>query len=274
MAAQNIQFLDGNLLLSRVAMIAETTPPISTLFGNLPGGNTKAISRNVENFEGLSAREGVAEGSGSIFRVDLGASSLISNIVMIFNGLPPERSVEFVAVPVSALDQSTDYLGLQTFKGWRAGNEVFYLHLNPAHQSQFWHLIFIGSPLTLTDGFMGGAVNVNSAISAGLSHQTVDPSQITYADSGRAYAVRRSTYQRVGSLTLPFLNRSQVQEFKRFSDRMGLTEPFWVAIDPENFWDGPAFGASFGAYRFGTMPAFSHNFKANFSASFELREVL
>ena len=275
MAIQDIQFIDNNLMLSRLAMINNAAPPISTLFGNLPGGNTATVSSSSISAEGLSAREGIVETSAAIFKVDLGADKATSNIICIFNGLQLSRTVELVAVPIADPTQGVDYSGLETYKGWRAGPEIFYLNVEPSKVSRYWHLLFIGGmSLELSDIFVGQSVNVNSAISSGLAHQTNDPSQITYADSGRAYAVRRPLYQVVNSLTLPFLDRGQVTEFKRFSERKGLTEPFWVAIDPANLWDGPSFGATFGAYRFASMPNFSHAFLDKFNVSFSLREVL
>ena len=155
---------------------------------------------------------------------------------------------------------------------------MYYFHVPAGTGSREWALVRMRAgdhdKFSLWDSFIGQGIKVNSTISAGLSYQLVDPSLIGYSDSGRQYSVRKPKYYQISGLNLPFINRSQRSAMMRFYEQKGVTEPFWVSLDPDNKWDGPAFGPSFGAYRFEGPPAFTHNFLDKFSVSMSLREAL
>ena len=271
---QNIQFMMNNFLLGQPPSINGDDIPISTMFeGSNQGVNVAGETQNLSNL--ITRSKENFSGNCRVFSIDLGEPRPPQNLIAIFKGLDLGKNSEMILAE-TPVPTATDLAGINLHHGWRAGPEVYYCHLVSPQPAQYWKLIFLGEEMDqdLTDIFFGGSVEVEAAVSVGITHNVVDPSQLTYVDSGRAYAIRRPQYQVVSGIRLPFLNRQQVTAFKNFSNSKGITEPFWVSIDPQNLWDGPAFSATFGAYRFDGMPVFNHEFLDKFSASFSLREAL
>ena len=272
---QNIQFMMNNFLLGQTPSINGADIPISTMFEGT-NQNTTPIAGQTQRLTNLMTRSGESfSGNCRVFSIDLGEAQLPQNLIAIFKDLDLSKKSEMILAETPN-PTVTDLSGIKLYYSWRAGPEIYYCHLENPQSARYWKMIFVGEEMdqSLTDIFFGGSVNVEAAVSAGITHNVVDPSQLTYVDSGRAYAIRRPQYQVVSGIRLPFLNRQQVTAFKNFSNSKGITEPFWVSIDPQNLWDGPAFSATFGAYRFDGMPVFNHEFLDKFSASFSLREAL
>ena len=273
MALQEVQFIDDNFVLDANAQINGRAAPVSTLFEAPHDRELVPVNLLTKSVSNLRVNDENVSISAHVLQIDLGNSRSPTNLIMVFKGLALDRLPELFVAPVPSLSTS-NYSGIYAYRGWRAGAEIFYLYVNPTAESRYWHAIFTSNPGALTDTFLGGSASVNQVVSKGLNHKVYDPSQFVYSDSGRFYAVRRPKYQTITNLRLPFLDRRQVTALKQFSEKKGITEPFWISIDPDNRWDGPSFGATFGAYRFDTMPTFSHAFLDKFTATFNLREVL
>ena len=264
--------MDKNFGLLSGTSVNSSTLPISTMYGGLPGGSTSPVSSGALASISIPARDGTTySGAAQQFTIAFSSrqspTNLIVNLEAAISG-----THDLIAVDSgpSGINTATRYYA------WPVSDRMYYAHMPRSAASATWSLIFTGvsSAISLADIFIGDAISVDSPIASGLSHTIVDPSIITYADSGRAYALKKSQYQTIDGLRLSYLSRSQVTALKTFSEDKGLVDPFWVALDPANKWDGPAFGASFGAYVFSSMPLFTHDFKDKFTASFSLREAL
>lgn len=280
MALQQIQFLDGNLLNNAGVKINGDVPSISTLFEGSLDYEPMEIGMYRGSFVNLDEFAGVL--NYGAFEIDLGFVWRPTNIVLVLKKPRNFRvGADFFIAPGKFSNQ-VDFERTKVSRVHIAGEEpervTLYGHIEGTESARYWYVFrqdFLATEVfSLVDGFLGGAVDVQSTISAGLNYQLMDPSILTYTDSGRAYAIRKPKYHMISGLNLPFLSRNQREEIMRFYNRKGITEPFWVAMDPENKWDGPAFGASFGIYRFASPPSFQHNFRDKFSVSMQLREAL
>lgn len=285
MALQEIQFLNENYMVeSGVRLGSGARARVSAMLGGSaqPGLSNDFGSAPISNLNGES-------GSFGIIRIDLGTIRAPDNFFVFIaraNGVMDDFG-RYVIVPSKT--SQTNFQGVTGYELHEVGSQVlggedppdvrmYYYHLPDDAASQQWSVIRIGvgshDDFALWDTFLGQSVRVRSTISAGLSYQLVDPSLVTYSDSGRQYSVRKPKYYQISGLNLPFVNRHQRTALMQFYELKGVTEPFWVAMDPEDHWDGPSFGPSFGAYRFDGAPAFTHNFLDKFSISLSLREAL
>ena len=273
MSLQNIQFLDTNFATLTGTTIGSSTPPVSTLYGGQPGDPSSPLSSGSLASVSIPYRDGSTySGAAQQFTITFQSAQQPANLIVTLDD-PITIAHELVLIDAgpSAINTAKRYYA------WPVNDRTYYVYVPKPSASTTWTLIFIGgltAAVTMTDIFIGSSVAVDAPIASGLSHSIVDPSIITYADSGRAYAVKKTQYQTVSGLRLAYLDRHQVTALKTFSEAKGLTDPFWIAIDPDNKWDGPAFGMSFGAYVFSAMPTFTHDFLDRFTASFSLREAL
>ena len=278
--SNHIQFLDGNLLTTTGSTVNTTTPPVSSLYEGAPNQTPTPVTSTTLSSLSIDLRDGTTySGAAQLFAVAPVAA--VAPAV----DVPPSNVVVTLSADIDegddtafiVLDKSSSAFGsARRWYGWQVSPRVFYAYLPDDVVSTAWSLVFTGqsSPIMMSDIFFGSAVDLSTGVSKGLSHQVIDPSVITYADSGRAYAVRKALYQTVNNIRLSYLRRHQIRELKLFSERKGVTEPFWAVMDPENHWDGPSFGATYGAYTFTSMPRFTHDFLDRFTAGFDLREAL
>ena len=281
MALQKIQFLDGNYLVNSGARINYELPGISTMFEGPPDFERKELQMQRAELSNFVIRR-----PGQVFgllEVDLGFRGRPSNVVLVMKK-PLDYDIEGTPYYIAGAStrERRNFLDVDTYEIHIAGDEpeqsMYYGYIPDGPAYRFWYIVrenpVDSDDFYFIDGFLGNAVNVQSTISAGLNYQLIDPSILTYTDSGRGYAIRKPKYHMVSGLNLPYLSRGQREEMMRFYNRKGTTEPFWVAMDPENKWDGPAMGMSFGAYRFNSPPNVQHNFRDKFSISMQLREAL
>ena len=238
---------------------------------------------SISNLNGMS-------GSYGLLGVNFTTARTFENVFLFIareNGVNDEFG-DFYIVPRTSTSQR-NFQGVTAYQLHQIGSQViggmdpptvqmYYFHMPEEISSRYWAIIRAQSGtqsrFSLWDSFVGNGIKVNSTISAGLNYQLVDPSLIGYSDSGRQYSVRKPKYYQISSLNLPFIGRNQRSALMRFYEQKGVTEPFWVSLDPDNKWDGPAFGPSFGAYRFEAPPSFTHDFLDKFSVSMSLREAL
>ena len=288
MSLQEIQFLNENYMAGRDARLgAGAVPRVSPMLG----GNT-AFAEGFA-FSSLTVSN-LGDLGNTVVAIDinLGLPQSPDNFFFFIarehGGTAGEAFGQFYIAPRTSSRQ-TNFEGVSVYKLHSVGSQVlggddppivqmYYYHLTEEVRSSQWLLIVTGTTgsgdLSLWDSFIGKSVQVRSTISSGLNYQLVDPSLIGYSDSGRQYSVRKPKYYQISSLNLPFINRNQRSALMRFYEQKGVTEPFWVAMDPDDHWDGPAFGPSFGAYRFESPPSFTHDFLDKFSVSMSLREAL
>ena len=268
-SSNHIQFLDDNFLTNSSSTINSSAAPVSTLYGGSPGVATSPTASAALASFSTKLRDGTDfSGASQLFTVALSSSQSVSNIVI---NLSDDIDTNIVVLDSG----SSGFASASRYNGWRIAPDMYYVYLPSSASSATWSIVFTtSSSVSISDIFFGSSVDLNTPLSRGFSHSVVDPSVITYADSGRAYSVLKAKYQTISGITLSYLNRHQINALKEFSEDKGLTEPFWAVLDPENKWDGPAFGMSFGAYTFSSMPVFAHDFLDKFSASFDLREGL
>lgn len=270
----NFQFLDQNFATVTGTTVNASQPRISTMYGGQPGdpSSSSPSSGALASISTFYRDGSVYSGSAQQFTISFSAPRAPSNfIIKLAFSVTGSHEVVIFDAGISGLNAA------KRIYAWPVNENMYYAYVPEPTPSNIWTVVFIGvgsQTLMLDDLFIGDAVAVNSPVATGLSHTTVDPSIITYADSGRAYAVKKTQYQTISSLRLPYLNRHQVTAFKSFSEVKGLTDPFWISMDPMNDWDGPSFGMSFGAYTFSSIPTFTHDFLDKFTASFSLREAL
>ena len=129
-------------------------------------------------------------------------------------------------------------------------------------------------PCELRDIFVGETVDLDRPPARGLSHQSVDLSQVFQAESGREYFLEKPVYQTINGIEFPLMKNYQVSALKIWSDRIGISTPFFAVLDPSGKWDGPSFGASFGFFRLVDLPVFTHQFTSYWSTTLNLKEVL
>ena len=288
MALQQIQFLDENFMAEDGTRVGGgSRPRVSAMLGG-SGSSLSALefefgAANVSNLNGQGGAYGIAHIQFSSAR----APENVFIFVAREHGVSTDFG-DFYFVPTSSSSQ-TNFQGVAAYQMHEIGSQViggmdppdvrmYYFHLPDGTSSRTWALVRAGGgtqdDFSLWDSFIGNPIQVKSTISSGLSYQLIDPSLIGYSDSGRQYSVRKPKFYQISGLNLPYIGRNQRSALMRFYEQKGVTEPFWVAIDPDNHWDGPAFGPSFGAYRFESPPAFSHDFLDKFSVSMSLREAL
>lgn len=107
----------------------------------------------------------------------------------------------------------------------------------------------------------------------GFSKTVVDPSVVSYADSGVPYFRKKTKYKRMDNVTVAFSNTSERTEFELFWNECGLTSPFFVVFDPELCVTSSINDLS-GLFFFDGDPVFNHNFSQYFDIAFNLREAL
>ena len=286
MALQEIQFLDRNYLVEGGSRLGGgSRPQVSPMLGGLGGTALpdEFSTSRISNLEGKSGNYGT-------LRFQFAAARAPDN-VLFFIGRQPDNSEDFgdlYFLPTGNINQS-NFANTKGYKLHEVGSQqvlganaptvqIYYVHLPEETLSQTWILVRARAGLHrsffLRDSFIGESVKVRSTISSGLSYKLTDPSFFFYSDSGRGYSVRKPKFYQISGVNLPFISRHQRSEMLKFYEKKGITEPFWVALDPEDHWDGPSFGPSFGAYRFEGAPSFTHNFLDKFSVNFSLREAL
>lgn len=286
MSLTSVQFLNHNL----ASEVGVQAAPISTFFGGedvvpIP------ISFQTLTLTGFDGNSGSQQYDGIRVRTTRPAElarEQVTNLIAVRGTASAGDPFGDLLMVKAVSDNQTNFSDSEVYEchlvGEADGTATYYLYFS--HDSDlsdnFWVLVRrppqgvtrSARRFTLNDIFLGTAVEVDTPASTGLSFTLEDPSFITYSDSGRGYSVRKPKYWKIGSMTLPFLGRCQRDALIRFYEEKGLTEPFWVSIDPQDRWDGPSFGASFASYRFDSPPSFTHNFRDRFSASISLREAL
>lgn len=110
-------------------------------------------------------------------------------------------------------------------------------------------------------------------IQNGFSKTIVDPSVVSYADSGVPYFRRKTKYKRMDNVTVAFASTSERTEFELFWNECGLTSPFFAVFDPELCVTSSINDLS-GLFFFDGDPVFNHNFSQYFDIAFNLRETL
>lgn len=282
----SVQFLNHNL----ADEVGVQAAPISTFFGGdevvpIP------ISFQTLTLTGFDGNDGSAQYDGIRIKTTRPpelADEQVSNLMAVRGTASAGSAFGDLLMVKAVSDNQTNFTDSRVYQchlvGERDGLATYYLYFDHTSDAaaNFW--VLVRRPpagvsrdarrFTLNDLFLGTSVAVDTPASTGLSFKLEDPSFITYSDSGRGYAVRKPKYYRISSMTLPFLGRCQRDALIRFYEKKGITEPFWVSIDPQDRWDGPSFGTSFGSFRFDSAPAFTHNFRDRFSASISLREAL
>lgn len=284
----NCQILTDNFLLETSSTMtlgssALTNKPISYKFGG--ASSTESQDWPIRSSQ-IALKEDKSYYRGGVFLSDitLGSSMRSTNFVLRVESDTAEISEGYQGViecnltnviPSNPQSSPPD----DTFLLKRAGSEYFYVNI-PRNVSYRYYRVKLFNPagtsgqIKIKDIFLGDSVDVDRAPAKGLSHQTVDPSQVFRAQSGREYWLRKTKYQTISGISFPLLRRWQVAALKTWSDGVGLTDPFWVILDPADCFDGPSFGASFGAYRLAAMPSFSHQVVQYWSASLSLKEAL
>ena len=182
---------------------------------------------------------------------------------------------------------TTQYTADDRFFGRRASRTHFYA-LMPRNISYRYYRIKLfkqneannsSTRPTLYDAvvkdlYVGGVVDLDRPPARGLSHQSIDLTQVFQAESGREYFLDKPIYQTISGIEFPLLQRYQVSALKIWSDQIGISHPFFAVLDPSGKWDGPAFGASFGFFRMTSLPLFTHQFTNYWSTTLNLKEVL
>lgn len=287
MALQEIQFLDRNYLVEGGSRLSGgSRPRVSPMLGGgtEPALTDEFLSTSISNLDGKSGSFGSQKFQFAGARTPDNALFFVQR-----QSDNTDNFGDFYFAPTTSHSQS-NFANTKVYKLHEVGEQIitdsfgsstvklYYFHLPDEVSSQTWILVRASSvrngQFFLYDSFIGESVKVRSTISAGLSYELTDPSLFFYADSGRGYSVRKPKFYRISSVNLPFISRNQRSAMLKFFEKKGITEPFWVALDPDDHWDGPRFGASFGAYRFEAAPKFTHNFLDKFSVSFALREAL
>lgn len=82
--------------------------------------------------------------------------------------------------------------------------------------------LYVGNYLTFT----------TTNIARGFQKQLVDPSDIQETQSGRRYFNQRTLYERFNNLQIQLPERSERLTFQQFVYDFGLTNPFFISIDP------------------------------------------
>lgn len=282
----SVQFLNHNL----ADEVGVQAAPISTFFG---GTEVRPIPISFQTLTltGFDGNVGSQQYDGirikTVRPAEL-ADEQVTNLIAVRGTASAGDPFGELLMSKAVSDNQTNFSDSQVYRchlvGERDGLATYYLHFDHVSDlaNNFWVLVRrppegvarSARRFTLNDLFFGTAVAVDTPASTGLSFTLEDPSFITYSDSGRGYAVRKPKYYKISSLTLPFLDRCQRDALIRFYEEKGITEPFWVSLDPQDRWDGPSFGTSFGSFRFDSAPSFTHNFRDRFSASISLREAL
>lgn len=174
---------------------------------------------------------------------------------------------------------TTSYTGGQAYDDDYFHETTFYTYLDSA--DGVFARVFLIPPtsdpadfVSLTDMFLGSAVDIGRAINQLPSATFDDPSIITQTDSGAVYSRQKRKIKVLPSLTIGVMNRAVHERAYKFTREMGVTRAFWACLDPDDFWDAPSLSSSFGAYRFTSVPTMTHKFTSYFSLSFALTEAL
>ena len=295
-----VQFLEENFLTESLATIelgtgvALTTKPISYKFGgSAPTGSF--------DWNPVSGVRGALRdlsfnpiGQALVCNINLGTPRRSTNLLIRVQKKDQVGSpylsehvqgvlecTENTALPIN-LDASTYNVDLldDTFFMRRVSRDYWYVNLPRNLYYRYYRIkLFVPNVATmpaavLKDVFLGDSVDMESAPARGLSHIMRDPSVKFTSESGRKYWHRRQKYQKINDIEFPLIQRWQVSALKIWSDRVGLTDPFWAILDPHGNWDGPLFGASFGVFRFSVLPLFYHVAGDYWSVKFSLEEAL
>ena len=294
-----VQFLEQNFLVPSQASlnlgddVSMTTKPISYKFGgSAPTGSFDWTPRTGVR-GALWDLSFNPVGQALVCNIDLGTPRRSTNFLIRIHKKDTDdpylsehvqgvlECTENTVFP-SNLDASTYNVDLldDTFFLRRVSREYWYVNL-PRELYYRYYRIKLYAPnvatmptAVLKDVFLGDSVDIGKPPSVGLSHSLVDPSVTWESESGRKYFHRRQKFQRVNDVELPLLLRWQVSSLKIWSDRVGITDPFWAILDPDGNWDGPLYGASFGTYRLTEPPKFDHVTGDYWSARFSLEEAL
>lgn len=195
---------------------------------------------------------------GTVMSLSASASvSLLANNVPVWDAPP-------FSLSISLNDQGylTFMDDVDVYKNYRVKIED---RTNPAGPSAVCaSYLYIGDYLTFT----------SSNIARGFSKSLVDTSEIQQARSGRTFFKQRTKYYEWTGLEIQLPTRAERKAFEQFVYDYGLTNPFFMSLDPGNCISDELVEMTRFVY-FTDLPECSHQFLDRFNLTgFSVREVV
>ena len=124
--------------------------------------------------------------------------------------------------------------------------------------------LYVGNYLTFT----------TSNVAQGFSKQIIDPSDVQESQSGRRFFNRRNKYEIFNNLQIQLPERSERLAFEQFVYDFGLTNPFFISLDPGLFISDDLVELTRFVY-FDPLPTIDHVFLDRYNIQgFSVREVV
>jgi len=128
--------------------------------------------------------------------------------------------------PALSLDLSRDDIAAYRFLDDQADVAYRYASIyynDPENSAATLSYLYIGPYDTL---------NVRSNVSSGFQKAYLDPSKISESEGGARYSRKRTKYLQIDGLGMLYLNASDRRTMEQVFHDVGLTEPFFVSLDP------------------------------------------
>lgn len=209
------------------------------------------------------------------FAASIDFLAMIGNIDEIFT-LSPTAQIKAYANNI--LDFSTPALEIALN---RFDSGVFNFIDNEDSAYRYWKIEFIDKTnnlgpegFTISNLYLGDYQTLQSRnIENGFVQNFLDKSEKYEAESGRMFFDKKAKYKTFDSCSLGFLEKSDRIMFEEMFQKLGISEPFYVAFDPKgNFTNDISDMTKF--VNFNSDPQIRHIIRDIFSISLSLRESI
>jgi len=218
--------------------------------------------------------------------IDLGSSVASAEFIGFIGPLSQEISISSNAVvkvqadnvPI-ALD-STPLFDLTLTHNDRGYLEFFDAISDTAYR--YWRVLIQdktngNGPQSIAMGYLylGDYLSFTSTnVARGFSKNIVDPSTVQATPSGRRYFNKRSPYNQLSGLQIQLPNRAERLAFEQFSYDHGVTDPFFISLDPGSRISDELHELTY-FVNFESLPNFGHRFIDYYDIQpFTVREVV